>query len=75
MTKMEKKSHMSRAKRTDSWALKTSRLKSEKVARRRTERGHEARGRSAVGKIRKARKKVAKVGRGRTLAICKLMKG
>ena len=65
---------MLRAKRTVSWALKRSQLKSEKAARRRTESGHEASERSAE-RTRKARKKVAKVGRGRILAICKLMKG
>ena len=65
---------MSKARKTASWAQKRNRLKSEKVARRRIESGHEARRRSA-GKTRRARKKVAKVGRDKILAMLKLMKG
>ena len=73
MTKMEKKNHMSRAKRMVSWAQKTNQLRNEKAARRRTESGHEARERSAE-KTRRARKKVAKVGKDKILAIFRPMK-
>ena len=73
MMKMEKKNHMSRAKRMVSWAQKTNQLKKELVARRRIESGHVARGKSAV-RTRKARKKVAKVEGDKILATCRPMR-